>query len=427
MKKALSWSVFGVVLLYPLLTWAASQPPGMTWVLALYGFGQVLALTGFILIFFQYILSARIKWIERGLGLDKLLYSHRNLGILGLALVFLHPVALTLFDLIQGSGVVRSPLRAIGVGALVIMLVASLFALIHRGVGMKYETWKTIHRIGYAIFPLAMIHSFFLGSTVRMHGHLTVFWLALAALFAAVFVYRAAVWLRIRGRPFKILGIVQETHDTWSLHLEKSNLSYLPGQFLIIRFRRNGRLSEPHPFTISSSPTGGTLSITVKSAGDFTSTIGATKTTDTAYIDAPYGVFSFLHHRDSRSLVFIAGGIGITPFMSMLRFISDNRTERIVTLLWGNKSEKDVVFRKELDRFESSMPSFKIVHVMSNQSDWQGEKGYIGEEIIRRHVENIAGSRFFLCGPPVMMRKIGVALRSIGVPRRRIHYERFAL
>ena len=113
--------------------------------------------------------------------------------------------------------------------------------------------------------------------------------------------------------------------------------------------------------------------------------------------------------------------------MSMLRFISDKRTERRVTLLWGNKSEKDVVFRKELDQFESSMPSFKIVHVMSNQNDWPGEKGYIGKEIIRRHVENIPGSRFFLCGPPVMMKKIEGVLRSIGVHRTRIHYERFAL
>ena len=135
----------------------------------------------------------------------------------------------------------------------------------------------------------------------------------------------------------------------------------------------------------------------------------------------------FLNRRDSWNLVFIAGGIGITPFMSMLRFISDKRTERRVTLLWGNKSEKDVVFRKELDRFESSMPSLKIVHVMSNQNDWPGEKGYIGKEIIRRYVQNITGSRFFLCGPPVMMKKIEGALRSIGVHRTRIHYERFAL
>jgi len=185
-------------------------------------------------------------------------------------------------------------------------------------------------------------------------------------------------------------------------------------------------VSESHPFTISSSPTRDELSISVKSVGDFTSTIRDTKTSDVAYIDKPYGVFSFLNH-DTKNLVFIAGGIGITPFISMLRYIYDKRLERNVILIWGNKTSKDVAFGDELEKMSSEMPSLKVIHVMSGQDDWQGEKGYVDAEKVKKYVTDLGNTQFFVCGPPVMMSKIVKMLKGLDVPGNRIHYERFAL
>jgi predicted ferric reductase len=189
---------------------------------------------------------------------------------------------------------------------------------------------------------------------------------------------------------------------------------------------RNGRVSEPHPFTISSSPTQDRLSISVKSVGDFTATIGDTKTSDRAYIDAPYGAFSFLNH-DAQNLVFVAGGIGVTPFMSMMRYLVDNGLDRNVLLIWGNKTERDITFRDELENMVAHMPSLRVVHVMSNQDDWPGETGYVDAKMLERYMRGVENPQVFVCGPPVMMPKVINALRDLGVPKQRIHYEQFAL
>ena len=239
-------------------------------------------------------------------------------------------------------------------------------------------------------------------------------------------VYKIWNRVQVRRHPFEVDEVSRETHDTWSLHFEGKHIDYKPGQFMAIRLIRDGKVSEAHPFTISSSPTMNGLSITVKSVGDFTSTIGETKTSDRAYIDAPYGAFSFLDH-DARDLVFIAGGIGITPFMSMLRYMYDRKLERNIVLMWGNKAERDIPFREELEKMAGEMPSLNVVHIMSRQDDWPGEKGYMDKGKLKKYISNFESSQVFLCGPPVMMTKIVEMLRDLGVSKRRMHYERFAL
>ena len=236
----------------------------------------------------------------------------------------------------------------------------------------------------------------------------------------AILAYKIWNWIQIRQHSFDIVEVSPETHDTCSLYFKGRHINYEPGQFMIVQLIRDGKVSEPHPFTISSSPTRDRLCITVKSVGDFTSTISGTKTSDRAYIDAPYGAFSFINH-DDQNLVFIAGGIGITPFMSMLRYIYDKKLARNITLLWGNKTEQDILFRDELDKMVAEMPSLRVVHVMSRQTDWLGEKGHIDPEKLERYVSNLESPQFFICGPPVMMQLIVRTLKDRGVPKQSIH------
>jgi predicted ferric reductase len=222
-----------------------------------------------------------------------------------------------------------------------------------------------------------------------------------------------------------VAEVVQETRDTWSLYFEGKDMDYKPGQFMSVQLIRGGKVSEPHPFTISSSPTWGRLSITVKSVGDFTSTIGDTETSDHAYVDAPYGVFSFLKH-DARELLFIAGGIGITPFMSMLRYIHDKRLERDVVLMWANKTEQDIAFKGELEKM-AEMSSLNVVHVLSRQPNWPGEKGRIDAEKLKKYTSHLKEPQCFICGPPPMLAAIIRTLRELGIPKNRIHYEYYSL
>ena len=132
-------------------------------------------------------------------------------------------------------------------------------------------------------------------------------------------------------------------------------------------------------------------------------------------------------NHDADNLVFIAGGIGITPFLSMLRYLRDTEANRQVLLIWGNKTEADIVCRHEIETMDAAMSSLQVVHVMSSQDDWPGEKGYVTSQLLGKYLDGVESPQVFLCGPPVMMDKVIPSLLSLGISKQRIHDERFAL
>jgi len=390
-----------------------------------YDIGRLLALVVFLFILFQYVLISKVKWIEKGLGLNRLLILHKILGLLLIIAAPLHPVLLLLSERLQGYSTPMSLWKFLGLLALLLIWVGAGAALLYGRTPLKYETWKRIHKVGYAVFPLAFFHSTLMGSTLQK-SPMRIFWLILGLIYVLILFENIRQRFALRKHPFKVTGVHQETQDTWTLRFEGDYGTYAPGQFMLLQLERNGKTSEPHPFTIVSAPTRTDLAVCIKEVGDFTSDIGKTRPTDTAYIEMPYGVFSFQHMEADR-LVFIAGGIGITPFMSMLRTLYDKNLEKEVILLWGNKTEKDIVFRDELDEMASEMHSLKVLHVLSRQDDWPGQRGHIDGGLLTKVVGDFQGREFFICGPPPMMDAVETILIDLGASKKRIHTERFAL
>ncbi len=426
MKK---WFLFGAMALFvviPIIFWI----PGFLAVTDFTDYpcaiGRILALIGFVLVLFQVALSSRLPWLERTLGLDKLLGVHRVVGVTGFSFMLSHPILHFSSDLLAlGTVILKWPM-IFGLTAFVVVLITAGSAILYGKLHLKYETWKGIHWFNFVVPPVIFIHSLLLGSDIASQPLLFIYWLFLGALY--VLLIASIIWdrIRVRQHPFQVVEVVQETHDTWSLHFKGGPVNHKPGQFAVISLLHNGRATEPHPFTVISSPTSDDLAISVKAVGDFTSTIKDITTDDRAYIGGPYGSFSFLDH-DAPNLVFIAGGIGITPFMSMLRYMVDKKLERNVLLKWGNKTEKDIAFRDELEKIAAVMPTLHVVHVLSNQLDWSGEKGYVDLALLRKYLDGVANPQIFVCGPPVMMTKVIRALRQFNMPKKRIHYEQFAL
>ena len=204
-----------------------------------------------------------------------------------------------------------------------------------------------------------------------------------------------------------------------------------PGQFHFLTFRRDPILPvEEHHWTISSSPTEpGFVSSTIKESGDFTATIGKTKTGDTALVYAPFGRFSYLLHSDERDFVFIAGGIGITPLMSMLRHMRDTQAGARVLLLYANRCEEDIVFREELAEIErGEHPRLKVIHVLTEAGNgWQGEKGRLDHERLERHCRiDLDAKAFYICAPAALTKSVILFLKNRGVKDGRIHFEYFS-
>ncbi|MFP4199817.1 MAG: hypothetical protein ACLFS8_00210 [Clostridia bacterium] len=341
-----------------------------------------------------------------------------------MSFLFLHFLLLGYRDLAAGVGLAITPGRIVGMTVLFLVSLTAASASLHGKLGLKYEWWKAPHLLNYLAFPAIGLHLVLVTTPGSNAAYL---YLPLLAIFALLFLHRLRGLHRVRTDPYRVSAVIPEAEGIWTLRFEGSPLRHDPGQFMHVQLLRDDQLSSSHPFTISSSPTDPYLSITPKESGDFTATLGQTGEGDLAYIDAPYGVFSYLGRPHDGPLVFIAGGIGITPFMSMLRYMRERDPERDVLLLWGNRSEGVTPFLDELAEMAAEMPRMDYRLIMSDQSDWPGEKGRIERETIERHVDDLASSEFYVCGPPPMLHAMLGHLRDLGVPEDRIHYELFQL
>lgn len=242
--------------------------------------------------------------------------------------------------------------------------------------------------------------------------------------------------LVLRKRPYEVADVKKEAEHVWTITLSPpkgiQRFDFLPGQFQFVTLYRAKHLPvEEHHWTISSSPTlTGRLTSTIKESGDFTASIDKTKPGDKALVHGPFGRFSYVLHPDEHHLVFIAGGIGITPIMSMLRHMRDTAAEGEVLLLYANRHENDIVFLQELSNMEqSSSPAIKVIHVLSHPSDnWQGERGHIDLSKIQRFCRvELRQLSFYLCMPSAAMNTIVNSLKSADVPDKAIHFELFNL
>jgi ferredoxin-NADP reductase len=143
----------------------------------------------------------------------------------------------------------------------------------------------------------------------------------------------------------------------------------------------------------------------------------------------PFGRFSYMNHPHEQDLVFIAGGIGVTPLRSMLRHMNDIESEKSVLFIYANSDENNIVFRKELHEIaNSNYPRLNLVHVLENPPGiWSGETGLLDREKTERLCKNkLKNAAFYVCGPPGLVETVIANLKDLGVPDKRIHLEIFS-
>lgn len=401
--------------------------------------GKSVALAGFMILVLQVVLSARWKSVDRPFGLDIVLRFHRKMALLAGLLLLAHPLLLAAGG--HGSGLLLSLdvpwyilTGKIVLALLLLNLAASVF---RRGLNVSFERWRLAHGVsGVLILAGAFMHSLNAGGDLE-HLALQVLWIVLMAAALAVLAQHRLIGPALRRRnPWRVAAVIPEVDDVWTLEFEppegRKVHDFLPGQFHFITLHRGrGLPEEEHHFTISSSPArADRTASTIKAVGDFTRTIGDTQVGDEASIQGAFGRFSHRLHPDERDLVFIAGGVGITPLMSMLRSMRDRAEDCRVLLIYGNQQESSIIFREELAAIESGPhPQLKVTHMLSHPGeDWTGETGYIDREKIERLVgTDLSGKTFYVCGPPAMNEAAIANLKALGVEDRRIRTEIFSL
>lgn len=230
----------------------------------------------------------------------------------------------------------------------------------------------------------------------------------------------------------RVSEVIRETPTAVTLRLV-SDAGPLPpfqaGQYINVHLRLDGILTS-RPYSISSSPgQGAYYDITIRKQADgFVSThlVERVSPGDTFTTSAPTGQFVYNPVFHGKDLVFLAGGSGITPFMSMIRDVTDRGRNRRITLIYGSRQSDDVIFTDELARCVRGSGTLRATHVISEPAPgFPGRSGFITADLIREVAGDLSGKMFYVCGPEVMYTFCLAALGSLGVPRRRIRTEVF--
>ena len=424
--------VYVLIVSSPLVLMAVRPvPPGRPFLIEA---SIALGFVGLVMMAIQFVLTGRFQRMSAPFGIDILLRYHRHIAGIALAFVLIHPLLLVLhdpallawLDPIGGSWASRT-----GAWALYAFILLALLSIFRQQLRIGYEAWRMSHTVlGIAALLFGHIH-------VHLAGRYTdVAWkeallIAISVVMVAAFGYiRLVKPAQMRRAPYAVVEVRPERGDVWSLALEAQGhpgMPFAPGQYGYLKLGSPYTLDE-HPFSFSSSSERPErIEFAIKELGDFTNRIGQVPPGATAFVDGPHGSFS-TDLTPATGYVFIAGGIGIAPFMSLLRTLADRGDPRPIQLIYGEKSWENTAFREALDALRERL-DLDLVYVIEHpDEDWQGETGFVNEDLLRRRLPREAFDRHvFICGPNPMIDAVERALDACGVPERNVSAERFAL
>jgi predicted ferric reductase len=409
----------------------------------LYKIGQIAGVLGLSGVVIQLILSARIKFIEKGVGLDLLMRWHIINALLSVSFILIHPILLFLRPYLRGfslADIVNTFVQGtwIGVVALFLIIGAVIGAFFSQKIGLKYEQWRTFHKLTFAAIGLAFVHSYINGTDIFTRGPLFFWWLILLLTSLTVLIYKLVFRKTVLVKnKFVVIENKPLSHNVNQLKIKPVGSDIInvhnPGQFAFLHFHSDKLPHEEHPFTISSSPTEEFLTFSIKESGDFTSQIKNIVNGDTILFEGPFGVFSNIGMKGP--FIFIAGGIGITPIRSMIKYMHDKGIKDDTLLFYANQTYKDNSYRVELDEITGA-EWLKVVYIFSQeevgvQDDSMHELGTVDEKLINKYARgltnNFSEGNYFVCGPTGMMKNVRKTLIKLGVRPRNIYLEKFSL
>ncbi len=353
-------SLYVALSLTPLIVAFAyrGHPPRDFWT----EFSVALGFVALAMVGLQFAVTARFRHVAAPYGIDIVLRFHRQISLLALGLAVAHPVILfaTRDDALGLLNVIAAPWRArFAVAATVALLALVAISLWRRRLRLSYGRWRAAHGLlAIAALAFALAHIELVGWYVDLPWKRVLWAVMVIAVIGMLIWVRLVVPLLQLHRAWVIERVIPERGSATTLVLRPlghSGLRFLPGQFAWLTLGKTPFSVEDHPFSISSSAEDARgVAMTVKEAGDFTSTVKHVAPGTPAYLDGPHGAFTIDRYPGS-GCVFVAGGVGITPVMSMLRTLADRGDRRPQLLVYGARSWEEITFREELELLQGRL------------------------------------------------------------------------
>ena len=386
-----------------------------------------------LLMMLQLTLVARIPWLDRRLGMDRLTVWHRWTGFTLTWAVAAHAILIVVgYAALDSASLGDTALALAGVpGSILGMAAAATVALIALASSrwarrrLSYEAWHGLHLALYLAVALALTHQFLEPASFQQSPVTTTVW---ACLWAAVLLALVGnrllvpVWRNARHR-LRVEKVVPESDQVVSVYVAGRDLDRLParaGQFGIWRFPDHNGWWQANPWSLSAAPDGRLLRLTVKAVGSTSASLRHLPVGTRVFLEGPYGAFTSLQQTRPGALL-IAGGVGVTPIRALLEESAGD-----VVVLYRVRSQADAVLLGELETLAAERGS--RVHVLSGRT---GEGAAYSSPLdpapLLETVPDIVDRDVYVCGPPPMTAAVLRSLEALGVPRRQVHSERFSL
>ena len=375
------------------------------------------------------LLTTLLPAIERSFGgLDRVAVWHRNLALAAIALLVPH----VLFVTTSPDRYETTLGHALGDMALLGLLLLSVWAMapkmraarwpgpVRRLARASYERWLSAHRLAGIFVMIALVHASIVAPALRASVVLRTAYIAVGVIGVAAYLYRELLArFVVPIHDYTVAQLERPTATTATVRLTPTGepLRFVPGQFVVISFG-GASAWQRHPFSVASAPTQPQLELSIKAAGDYTRALQEQLTPGTpARAVGPFGGFDY--QRGGARQIWIAGGIGITPFISWLRAIEEP-LDRTVDFYYSIASDTDGLYLDEIETVSADHPELRFHrHVTSRD-------GYITADATFSEAATPPGELWiYLCGPPGMVRALAKDYRRLGVPAANIRWERF--
>jgi predicted ferric reductase len=384
-----------------------------------------------VLMLFQLLLVARLPWLDRRIGMDRLTVWHRWVGFTLLWTILTHATLVVLgYARLDDASMTKTffalagvPASLLGMGAAAIVVVVAAVSARNIRRRLRYETWHGLHLLLYVALGLAFVHQLQETTTFSYSAPAKIYWWALWLFaFGALVTGRIVmpVWRNAYHR-FRVAEVVPESDDVVSVRVTGRHLDRLParaGQFCIWRFPGHNHWWLANPFSLSAAPDGRTLRLTAKAVGSASAGLRHVPIGSRAFVEGPYGAFTALHRTRPGALL-IAGGVGITPVRALL----EEEPGDDVVVLYRVRSENDAVLVDEVRALIADRGG--RLHLLTGRTG-EGNPPFEPDSL-RALVPDIAERDVYVCGPPAMTSTVLSALRSLKVPHGQVHAERFGL
>jgi predicted ferric reductase len=428
MKKIIGILAILILTLIPFIAWLLIEPLKyrfLGFIGAMTSLGQITGIIGLTLFSLNLILSARFRFSENFFyGLNKVYNYHHQIGAISFVLLLFHPLFLVVSYLsvsLRSAAEFFIPFRDVpityGILSLLLMIILMILTFY---IKLKYHQWKFSHKFMVLVFVFALFHSMFISSDISRDTFLRIYLLGLGFIGLAVSFYQAFVSKYINTYSIyylKKINILNPQVIELELETKHKKINFVSGQFVFIRFLSDNIKNESHPFSISSNPNGDNLQIIIKSLGDFTAKLENLEPGLAVEIEGPYGKFSYLNI-SNKNQIWVAGGVGITPFISMARSLDNNGYN--IDLYYAVKNESETVLLNELKELEQNK-KIKLIPWYS------AEKGYLNAQAISEITTDFKNRDILLCGPAPFMFSIRKQLLELNIKKKNIHFENFKL